>query len=156
MMGADAARQPAAASDGVGPPRLRLVDARLEPTVLAEDPCDARTPVHSFADCVLVAGSDPCRRARMLAELRSLLPVDTDFREASETWEVIAQACDSRLVVIAGDLGETPASVLLRLLARRNPALPVLAVGGERRLQGHTQAEEPGGRHRPTVDATYA
>jgi hypothetical protein len=71
----------------------------------------------------------------MLAELRSVLPEGTHFVEASETWEVVARAADSRMVVLAGDLGEASSSSLLRLLARRNPALPVLAVGDSERRQ---------------------
>jgi hypothetical protein len=39
------------------------------------------------------------------------------------------------MVVLAGDLGEASCSSLLRLLARRNPALPVLAVGDSERRQ---------------------
>jgi hypothetical protein len=69
----------------------------------------------------------------MLAELRSLLPEGTRFIEAGETWEVVARAPGSRMVVLAGDLGETSSSSLLRLLARRNPTLPVLAVGDSER-----------------------
>jgi hypothetical protein len=84
-------------------------------------------------DHVLVAGSDACTRGRMLAELRSVLPRGTRFVEASETWEVVARAPGSRMVVLAGDLGETSCSSLLRLLARRNPTLPVLAVGDSER-----------------------
>lgn len=86
-------------------------------------------------DHVLVAGADETTRARMLAELRSVLPRGTHFAEASETWEVVARASDSRMVVLAGDLGETSCSSLLRLLARRNPTLPVLAVGASERHQ---------------------
>ncbi len=71
----------------------------------------------------------------MLAELRSVLPEGTRFIEAGETWEVVARAPGSRMVVLAGDLGETSCSSLLRLLARRNPALPVLAVGDSERRQ---------------------
>jgi CheY-like chemotaxis protein len=86
---------------------------------------------------VLVAGADADRRGRMLDELRSLLPADTEFVEAGETWEVIARAADSSMVVLAGDMGEISAAALLRMLARRHPELPVLAVGGEdRRARG--------------------
>ena len=69
----------------------------------------------------------------MLAELRSILPRGTRFVEAGETWEVLARAPGSRMVVLAGDLGEASCSSLLRLLARRNPTLPVLAVGDSER-----------------------
>jgi hypothetical protein len=86
-------------------------------------------------DHVLVAGADAAIRARMLAELRSILPQGTCFVEAGETWELVARAPGSRMVVLAGDLGEASCSSLLRLLARRNPTLPVLAVGDSERRQ---------------------
>lgn len=101
-----------------------------QPTVEANPPDQRQGEDH-----VLVAGADAPTRARMLAELRSVLPEGTHFVEASETWEVVARAADSRMVVLAGDLGEASSSSLLRLLARRNPALPVLAVGDSERRQ---------------------
>jgi hypothetical protein len=110
-------------------PRLRLVaDARAA----ANSPLAPPGPIEREQDTdehVLVAGGDASARARMLSELRSLLPPGTSFIEADETWELVARAAGSRMVVLTGDLGGTPAASLLRLLARRNPALPVLAVG---------------------------
>lgn len=136
-------------------PRLRLVNA--PPGRRGEQPQPTEPVLHSYADRVLVAGANPAERGRMLAELRSLLPADTDFRQASETWEVVAQASDSRMVVLAGDLGQTTASALLRLLARRNPGLPVLAVGSDRRLRAPTRGRDPGdGGYRPTAGAARA
>lgn len=82
---------------------------------------------------MLVAGADAERRGRMLEELRSLLPPETAFVEAGETWEMIARAADSGMVVLAGELGGISAPTLLRMLARRHPTLPVLAVGEDRR-----------------------
>ncbi len=67
----------------------------------------------------------------MLDDLRGLLPASTRFLEARETWEVIARAAGSRMVVLAGDLGDVSAESLVRVLGRRHPTLPVLAVGGE-------------------------
>ncbi|HEX4837356.1 MAG TPA: hypothetical protein VFV03_02375, partial [Solirubrobacteraceae bacterium] len=78
---------------------------------------------------VLVAGADASKRSRMLGELRGLLPASTCFLEAHETWEVIAAAAGSRMVVLTGDLGDVSAESLVRLLGRRHPTLPVLAVG---------------------------
>jgi hypothetical protein len=99
----------------------------------------------------------------MLAELRSLLPPGTRFVEASETWEVVARAAGSRMVVLAGDLAETSSSSLLRLLARRNPALPVLAVGGGDRQPASRRLPVPAhtlgsadGEHRGAFDAARA
>lgn len=110
-------------------PHLRLVeDSRVAGASRPGrwTPAEDRVPQQG-ADPVLVAAADVSARARMLAELRSLLPPGTRFLEAGETWEVVARAADSRMVVIAGDLHEASSSSLLRLLARRNPALPVLA-----------------------------
>ncbi|MGH2911261.1 MAG: hypothetical protein ACRDJ3_02170 [Solirubrobacteraceae bacterium] len=77
---------------------------------------------------VLVAGTDAVVRTRMLEELRDLLPVGTPFAQASETWEVIAGAPASSMVVLAGDLSDVSSGAVMRLLARRYPTLPVLAV----------------------------
>ncbi|HEX5308235.1 MAG TPA: hypothetical protein VFW38_04070 [Solirubrobacteraceae bacterium] len=143
-------------SDRMERPSLRLLK-KPAPGKRSEQSRSTEPVAHSYADRVLVAGADPAERARMLAELRSLLPADTDFRQASETWEVVAQASDSRMVVLAGDLGETSASALLRLLGRRNPALPVLAVGSERRAQAPAQGRDPSdGGYRPAADAAQA
>jgi hypothetical protein len=118
---------------------LRLVEdqAGAERYTAGEEPGRPTTnPARrEGGDHVLVAGADAAVRERMLAELRSILPQGTRFIEASETWEVVARAPGSRMVVLAGDLGEASCSSLLRLLARRNPTLPVLAVGDSERRQ---------------------
>lgn len=119
-------------------PHLRLVADRAgaERCVAEDRPGSATDPDRREGeDYVLVAGADAATRARMLAELRSVLPQGTRFVEAGETWEVVARAPGSRMVVLAGDLGEASCSSLLRLLARRNPTLPVLAVGDSERRQ---------------------
>lgn len=119
-------------------PHLHLVGDRAGAEHRAADGLACRTTDpdrREGDDHVLVAGSDASTRARMLAELRSVLPRGTRFIEASETWEVVARAPGSRMVVLAGDLGEASCSSLLRLLARRNPTLPVLAVGDSERRQ---------------------
>lgn len=77
---------------------------------------------------VLVAGADTAACTRMLHELRDLLPTGTRFAHASETWEVIAGASTSSMVVLAGDLGDVSEGSMMRLLGRRYPSLPVLAV----------------------------
>jgi hypothetical protein len=124
-------------SPSASQPRLSLVGDRAgAERRVAEDRSGSATDADEREgdDHVLVAGADAAIRARMLAELRSVLPQGTRFIEAGETWEVVARAPGSRMVVLAGDLREASCSSLLRLLARRNPTLPVLAVGdGERR-----------------------
>lgn len=146
---------PATGAEGSARGRLQMVGGRRAGSPVVEGSAQHESSVS--AGRVLVAGADPAGRARMLAELRSLLPPDTDFREASQTWELIAQVGDSRMVVIAGDLAETSASALLRLLARRNPALPVLAVGNDRRVRASAQCPgSAGGGYRQVVDAAHA
>lgn len=108
-------------------PRLRLLREDHEP-----EPRRDRKPqaAKSSTRTVLVAGAQPGARAKMLRQLRELLPDDTPFVEACETWEVVAQASSSRLVVLTGDLGDLSARGLMRVLSRRHPLLPVIAVGG--------------------------
>jgi hypothetical protein len=77
---------------------------------------------------VLVAGADSSARSRMLAQLRDMLPIGTRFAEAGETWEVVARASESRMVVLTGDLGDLTAPGLMRVLSRRHPLLPVVAL----------------------------
>ncbi len=80
---------------------------------------------------VLVAGVEGAARARMLCELREVLPADTRFVETDQTWRALALAEDSQMVVLVGDLPELSGAATVRLLARRQPSLPVLAVRGE-------------------------
>jgi hypothetical protein len=79
---------------------------------------------------IILAGANAESRLAMLGELRNLLPADTDFLEASETWELLALAQGSRMVVLVDDLGDVSSASLVRLLGRRHPGLPVLAVEG--------------------------
>jgi UDP-N-acetyl-D-mannosaminuronic acid transferase (WecB/TagA/CpsF family) len=79
---------------------------------------------------VLIVGAQPGARAKMQRQLHELLPAGTPFVQASETWEVVARASSSRLVVLTGDLCDLSARGLMRVLSRRHPLLPVIAVGG--------------------------
>lgn len=79
---------------------------------------------------VLIAGAQTAARAKMQRQLEELLPEGTPFVEASETWEVVARASSSRLVVLTGDLRDLSVRGLMRVLSRRHPLLPVIAVGG--------------------------
>lgn len=65
----------------------------------------------------------------MLSELRGLLPAGTRFVEAGETWEALAHTDGSRMVVLTGGIGEVSTHSLMRILSRRYPTLPVIAVG---------------------------
>jgi hypothetical protein len=106
-------------------PRLRLLrdDHKARP-------CSGQDAPQPEPATVLVAGAQAAARAKMLLQLRELLPEGTPFVEADETWEVVAQAASSRLVVLTGDLGDLSARGLMRVLSRRHPLLPVISVGG--------------------------
>lgn len=118
-------------------PRLRLLRGDHEPGVRNQHTVDEpiAESVAAPADelepaTVLIVGARSEARAKMLRQLRELLPAGTPFVEARETWEVVAQAPSSRLVVLTGDLGDLSARGLMRVLSRRHPLLPVIAVGG--------------------------
>jgi hypothetical protein len=78
---------------------------------------------------VLIAGARSETRSKMLGELRNLLPASTQFVEACETWEMLACAATCRMVLLTDELGGVSSESLVRLLGRRHPTLPVLAVG---------------------------
>jgi hypothetical protein len=80
----------------------------------------------------------------MLGELRNLLPANTRFLEARETWELLAGAAGSRMVVLTDDLGDISTESLVRLLGRRHPTLPVLAVGGQARSCAPAEVDAAG------------
>jgi hypothetical protein len=119
-------------------PRLRLVQGTAERCAALEEqfesaPVSADVAVEGAAH-VLVVGADESGRKKMLGELRGLLPAGTPFVEACETWEALGLAPASRMVVLTGDLGDISADSFVRVLSRRYPALPVVAVGGWTRL----------------------
>jgi hypothetical protein len=113
---------------------LRLVEDSegrvAEPWQCERQPESERSSTDVGRRPVLVVGAEAVVRARMLAELRDALPTGTRFLEAQETWEVLARATSSQMVVLVDDLVELSSSSLARLLARRQPDLPVLVVGG--------------------------
>jgi hypothetical protein len=78
---------------------------------------------------ILVAGSDPDRRAAVLRDLSEALPDGTQFGEAGAAWEVLEQASSSGVVMLAGDLDEVTAESLMNVLGHRHPSLPVVALG---------------------------
>jgi hypothetical protein len=109
------------------PARLRLLRDERAPRLP-----EWTGPPEDAKDCasVLIAGADALARAKMLRQLRGLLPDGTPFVEARETWEVVAKASASRMVVLTGDLGDLSARGLMRVLSRRHPLLPVIALAG--------------------------
>jgi len=111
-------------------PQLRLVagDGPLEDSCLPAHTEPDRDGAH-----VLVVGTDACARASVREDLRTVLPAGTAFGEAGETWEVLASAANSRMVVLIDDLRDVSVESLARLLGRRHPTLPILAVGEQTR-----------------------
>ncbi len=123
-------------------PHLRLVEglAGSVPTANRYERQAAReSALADDAAHVLIAGADTPTRTRMLDELRDLLPTGTRFAQATETWEVIAEASTTNMVVLAGDLGDVCGDTVMRLLGRRYPSLPVLAV--TEKTPTHTAAD---------------
>jgi hypothetical protein len=120
-------------------PRLRLTakshrphgtaERRREPEAaeLAGQRSDAAPPAASGSAPVLVAGSDPVRRATVRDELADLMPDGTRFEELGTFSELLGCAPSSRMVVLSGELDQTPAEVLLRALGHRHPDLPVVS-----------------------------
>lgn len=112
---------------GCGEPR--------EPRTGSVDAAEARRPAlrvvaderHEVAP-VLLAGASAWRRAVLRAELRATLPARTPFSEADDVSGLLERASSSRMVILAGDLDDTDAGSLLRLLGHRHPRLPVISL----------------------------
>jgi hypothetical protein len=77
---------------------------------------------------ILLAGGDAGDREAVLSDLRRTMPGGTTFTQAGALWEVLAQAAESSMVVLSGELDEVPAESLMQMLAHRNPTLPVVSV----------------------------
>lgn len=93
-------------------PSLRLV-AR------PADPCESS---------VLVAGGERDSRAAVMRDLTATMPANTRFDEASDAWQVLALAPESRVVVLSGDLGDLSAKSAMHMLAHRLPEKPVVSL----------------------------
>lgn len=111
-------------------PHLRLLrGARLTP----EESREGSRPLSRNKGCerarILIAGTDPDRRAAVLRDLSQELPADTQFGEAGAVSEVLAQAPSSGVVMLAGELEEVSAESLMQVLGDRHPCLPVVALG---------------------------
>lgn len=115
-------------------PKLRLLpkkgslQRRPERLESASCPTYPTTSERASAGLVLLAGGDAGEREAVLSDLRRTMPGGTTFRQAGALWEVLAQAADSSMVVLSGELDEVPAESLMHMLAHRNPALPVVSV----------------------------
>jgi hypothetical protein len=103
------------------PSDLDMAEARRPALRVVAEDRDEAAPV-------LLAGADPCRRAVLRIELSATLPPCTEFTEATDVSSVLERAPLSRMVVLAGDLCDTDAGSLMRLLGRRHPQLPVVSV----------------------------
>jgi DNA-binding NtrC family response regulator len=89
---------------------------------------------------ILIAGTDPERRAAVLRNLSEELPADTQFGEAAAAAEVLEQAPSSGVVMLAGDLGEISAESLMSVLGDRHPSLPVVALSARATAAGPASA----------------
>lgn len=120
--------------------RLRLIAGERRQAARRFAPAAEEGASASTDASVLVAGIDASRRGRMMEELRGLLPGGTPFEEASETWQVLAKAPTSRLVILTGELGDVSMQGLMRVLSRRYPLLPVIALGAGRGAEDDDRA----------------
>jgi hypothetical protein len=77
---------------------------------------------------VLLAGAEQGGREQPRAEIGRALPHPTTFAEADAVCDVLERAPASRLVILAGDLGDGSAESLVRLLGLRHPELPVVSI----------------------------
>lgn len=80
------------------------------------------------ARLVLVAGGERNSRAAVMRDLTATMPANTRFDEASDAWEVLALAGESRMVVLSGDLGDLSAKSAMNMLAHRLPEVPVVSL----------------------------
>jgi hypothetical protein len=83
---------------------------------------------------VLVAGSDATRRDAMIDELAQTMAPGTRFTHAAASWEVLALAGTSRMVIVSGGLEDLGSASLMRMLSHRYPALPVVSLDADRSL----------------------
>ena len=74
---------------------------------------------------ILIAGRDRASRAEVLESLSEEMGPDATFEQAETFSEVLLRAPASRLVVLSGELDGIPPESLRRMLAHRDPDLPV-------------------------------
>jgi hypothetical protein len=110
-------------------PRLRLVPrARRRGAHAGDSRVEPRPSLGRPEGAVLVAGGDATRRATVVEELAGSLPQGTSFQQAGALWEVMAQAAESRMVVLSGAVDDLAPESLLHTLATRHPGLPVVSL----------------------------
>ena len=85
-------------------------------------------PMGAGESSVLVAGRERSSRAEVMRDLTATMPANTRFDEASDAWEVLALAPDSRMIVLSGDLGDLSAKSAMHMLAHRLPEVPVVSL----------------------------
>jgi hypothetical protein len=83
---------------------------------------------HRESPRILIVAAGAPRRALVHRELAATLAPDTVFAQASNVWEVLAQAPLSGVVMLAEDLPDVSARTLRELLGRRHPWLPIVVV----------------------------
>jgi hypothetical protein len=115
-------------------PKLRLLpkrgnpQRRSEPLQFAARRSERARPAATPAlRSILIAGGNAGDRQAVLSDLRRTMP-GTTFTQVGALWEVLAQAAESSMVVLSGELDEVPAESLMQMLAHRHPALPVVSV----------------------------
>jgi hypothetical protein len=112
-------------------PKLRLTPKRCDgpgragadrPQLrLLSDPAPAEKPI-------LLAGGDRYAREAVRHDLAKTMPPSTAFEQAGAIWEVLVRASEVSMVILSGELDDTPAESLMEMLAHRHPDLPVVSL----------------------------
>jgi hypothetical protein len=74
---------------------------------------------------ILIAGRDQVSRAEVLDTLSEMMGPGAVFEQVETFSEVLLRAPASRMVVLSGELDGIPPESLRRMLAHRDPDLPV-------------------------------
>ncbi len=109
-----------------GAPALRLVAEELwdagENQEMQTDGNNSNSPR------ILIVARGAEERALVRKELKSALAPDSTFAEAGNVWEVLQQAPQCGVVMLAGALPDVSARTLTELLGRRHPWLPIVVL----------------------------
>ncbi|HEY7829018.1 MAG TPA: hypothetical protein VIC06_00440 [Solirubrobacteraceae bacterium] len=104
-------------------PALRLVAEELrDANENREGDTDGNPPR------ILIVASRAQERTLVRRELTDALAPDTAFAEAGNIWEVLQQAPQCGVVMLAAPLTDVSARTLTELLGRRHPWLPIVVL----------------------------
>lgn len=126
-------------------PKLRLTPKRGRS---AKRACDANRPQLRLLSGpaatdrpVLLAGGDRAARDAIQRDLARTMPSSTTFEQAGAIWEVLVRAPQASMVILSGELDDLPAESLLRMLAHKNPEVPVVCLDADDASQSRPYAQ---------------